>query len=113
MIGHQQILRARVHGKTPAHVWVHVLDQKPDYWMAQDATDSIDNGFRAQILVLPTETVSGLDLAILKGLVVHIQGEQHDRCMAVLNRCKQYAERVLYAPTQGGFIDTGAEHVHA
>jgi len=113
MIGHTQILNARIHGVSPAHVWVHVLDNKPDYWMAQDARDCISNGFRAQILVLPTESVSGLDFSILKGLVVHIQGETHDRCMAVLNRCRQYADRVLYAPGQGGFIDTGAEHVNA
>ena len=113
MIGNAQILNARVHGKTPAHVWVHVLDTQPDYWTAQDARECIANGFRAQILVLPTESVSGLDLAILKGLVVHVQGENHERCMAVLNRCKQYADRVLYAPSHGSFIDTRVENAVA
>ena len=88
MTGHAEILMARIHGQTPPQVWVHVLDTPPDYWMAQDATDSIANGFRAQIIILPTESVSGLDLAILKGLTVHVIGENESRCMAVMNRCK-------------------------
>ncbi len=112
MIGHAEILMARIHGQTPPQVWVHVLDTPPDYWMAQDATDSVANGFRAQILILPTESVSGLDLAILKGLTVHVIGENESRCMAVMNRCKKFASRVLYASSHG-FVDTEAENAVA
>ena len=112
MIGNTEILNARIGGETPPHVWIHVLDTQPPYWLAQDAADSISNGFRAQILILPAESIAGLETALLKGLTVHVIGENKARCLAVINRCKPYAERILYASSHG-FMDTGADHDNA
>lgn len=112
MIGHTEILNARMRGYSPEQVHVHVLDNPPSYWLKQDATDALENGFRAQILILPNESISSLDLSVLEGLIVHVEGPDQRRCGAVIKQVCKHAERVLHF-ADGALMDWRADHVTA
>ena len=96
MIGYIELLNARMNGFAPEQVWVHALDHKPSYWLKQDATGAIANGFHVSILILPTESVSTLDLFALKGLTVHFMGKNERRSHEIIKVCQRYAERVIH-----------------
>jgi hypothetical protein len=112
MIGSNAIVNARMQGYSPDQVWVHVLDTMPDAWLKQDAEDCIANGFRAQILILPNESVSSLDLSALYGLTVHLMGENKARVAAVSRQCQKFAERILNV-ADDVLTDWRASHVAA
>ncbi len=107
MIGNTEILNARFEGHTLNSVWIHVLLAKPDRYTARDATESLQNGFCAQILVSPEESIAGLDFAAVQGLTAHVIGEDQQRCIAVSNQCKKHAGRTIVSGC-GTFQDTGA-----
>lgn len=96
MIGYAELLNARMNGFAPEQVWVHALDHKPDYWLKQDATDAIANGFHVSILILPSESVSTLDLFALKGSTVHVMGKNERRSHEIIKVCQKYAECVIH-----------------
>ena len=96
MIGFRELLNARLDGYAPSQVWVHVLDNKPDYWLKEDAQDAIANGFHVSLLILPNESTSTLDLFALKGLTVHVAGNNDRRSHEIIKVCRRYAERVIH-----------------
>ena len=96
MIGYAELLNARMNGFAPEQVWVHVLDHKPDYWLKQDATDAIANGFRVSLLILPTESISSLDLFALKGLTVHVMGKNERRSHEIIKACSRHSDCVIH-----------------
>jgi hypothetical protein len=107
MIGVRELLSARLEGFTLNSVWIHVLHTKPDRHTVRDATESLQNGFCAQILVSPEESIAGLDFASVHGLTAHIIGEDPQRCIAVSKQCKKHAGRTIVSGC-GTFQDTGA-----
>lgn len=109
MIGHAEILTKRLQGLTPESAWVHVLEFDPSAYMKRDAHDSIANGFKAQILILPNESVASLDLSGLEGMTVHLEGSDRLRCDAVMKQVTKYADRVLRF-TDGVLMDWRANH---
>lgn len=96
MIGYAELLNARMDGFAPEQVWLHVLDRKPDQWQKQDAQDAIANGFHVSILILPNESVSALDLFALKGLTVHVNGNNERRSHEIVKVCQRYADSVIH-----------------
>ncbi len=96
MIGCSELHNARINGFAPEQVWIHVLDNKPDYWLKQDAQDAIANGFHVSLLILPNESISSLDLIGIKGLTVQLMGKNERRCHEIIKVCQRYAERVIH-----------------
>lgn len=96
MIGYAELLNARMNGFTPEQVWIHALDHKPNYWLKQDATDAIANGFRVSLLILPNESLSSLDLFALKGLTAHVMGKNERRSHEIIKVCQRYADCVIH-----------------
>lgn len=96
MIGFSELLNARLDGYAPNQVWVHVLDNKPGYWLKEDAQDAIANGFRVSLLILPNESISTLELFVLQGLTVHVMGNNDRRSHEIIKVCQRYAERVIH-----------------
>lgn len=86
MIGHIQIIEARVNGYQPKSVWVHLLDHEPTEFDIRDAEDALQNGFGAQILIAPSEKVKTLKLMAVRGLNVHIIGGDDERVIQMNNQ---------------------------
>lgn len=106
MIGNAELLRAQHEEEELSGVWVHVLDGRPDRYTVRDAVESTQNSTRAQILVLPTDAIGGLDFVSVQGLEVHVSGEDQQRCMAVGRQCEKHADRTVVAAGEI-FHDTG------
>lgn len=90
MIGHKQIVEARVNGFNPKHVWIHLLNHEPTEFDKRDAEDALLNGFRAQILIAPSENIRTLQLVGVRGLIVHIIAEDDDRAIRMCNHLHRF-----------------------
>lgn len=113
MIGHQEIIDARLEGYEPTGVWIHLLDHEPTEFDRRDAEDSLQNSGRAQILIAPKERISGLRLVAVNGLTVHLNGTNTARMNQLLNRCMEFSPAQVFAVIDGELIvaeQANAEH---
>ena len=113
MIGHTELLNARLNGFAPVSVWVHALDCEPNHYLNRDAQQAIANGFRVSLLILPKESIAALDLSALAGLTVNVIGQNTPRTHAIIKHCLRYAEQVIYCSEADFTIQRGTHETYA
>lgn len=79
-------MRIRKMGMRPSDVFVQVLQEPPATKGLFDAELAISFGFFPQIDVAPNDQPLTLDLRCLRGVRVHVCGEDQQRVLAVANR---------------------------
>src|SRR5690606_4772191 len=98
MIGHNAVLDLRRKRLMPAAVYVLVRDHTPKYWAWESPEKSMLNGGFPCIDILPTDDPDTLDLRCLFGLLVHLNGYEHLRLLAVLDRMTEFNPARIVAP---------------
>lgn len=88
MIGHEQIIALRLRGYKPEQVWVYVFNAEPQYFPSTHPALNLQNGFRAEIHIVPTDR-GILDFRFLVGLVVHLSGTDERRVMQILRQIER------------------------
>lgn len=105
MTGHEPIIEMRMNGYAPESVWVHVLDFEPKYLPAAHPAQNLQNGFCAEIHITPMSR-GALDFRCLRGLVVHLQGEDENRVMQVLKQIERAEPMRVITSLPNRFIDS-------
>lgn len=90
MRGHETIIRMRMGGSRPALVWVFVLQNPCPRTGYQDAEQVVQNRGRPEIQIGSDDIPGTLDLRVLTGLTVLLQGVDVDRLRQVYARIKEF-----------------------
>lgn len=90
MRGHQTIIRMRLAGYKPAHVWVFVLQNECPRDYFRDAENVVMNGGQAEVHIGIDDLPGTMDFRFLTGLSVLLQGTDKDRLRGVFARLKDF-----------------------
>lgn len=98
MIGYEELLQTRLAGYKPSViVWIRVFDVDPSPYDKRAAKESIANGFCPEVLIMPNDSISALDLIGLRGLTIHIDGKNDPRCREVVKACRRHSATVVWS----------------
>ena len=90
MRGQNTIIRMRLESLKPSKVWVLVLQNPCEKSFCMDAENVIPNGGMAEIHIGSDEVIGTLDLRVLRGLTVLLQGVDVDRMRLAFARIKEF-----------------------
>lgn len=90
MRGHETIIRMRMGGSRPALVWVFLLQAPCLRTGFHDAEQVVYNGGRPEIHIGSDDIPGTLDLRVLTGLTVLLQGADVERLRQVYARVKEF-----------------------
>ena len=96
MIGHEAILKLRLHGIRPSAVFVYVLAREPKRG-PYDAEAAISNDCFPEIEIGASEAPGLLDLRCLRDTRVHVVGEDEPRVRAVARRAVEFSPSQVIA----------------
>lgn len=104
MRGQNAIIRMRLEGYKPSQVWLFVLQTEcsKKYWV--DAENTIEMSGLPEIHIGIDEVVGALDLRVLTGVTVLLQGLDVDRLRAVFARIKEFSPERIITST-GDFVN--------
>lgn len=107
MHGLKELLYLRKQGVKPAHVWIHALEKPATRNEIDKEVECLSSGFHFTMLLDPDVNPFRLDLIALQGIVVHVVGNDKQRCVDVFNACKTIAARVFTANKDWFFDSKG------
>lgn len=90
MRGHESIIRMRLNGHKPALVWLLVLQNQCPKGGFLDAEDVLPNMGRPEVQIGSDDIPGTLDLRVMTGLTVLLQGVDVDRLRLVYARLKEF-----------------------
>lgn len=108
MTGHQSLTALRMKGYTPPDVVVYDCTVEPIFFPATHPEMLLASGFRPEIDVMPTDNPATLDFRCLRGVIVHVIGDNHRRVRALFNRIQQFEPAQVIA-VPGEFLHWKAE----
>ena len=97
MRGNRSIMEARMNGYHPEDIWLVLLDAKPIYTVANDPENGLQNGFKPEVHLYPSDNVKTADMRFIFGLNVHIIGDG-DRVYQLANAIKRFKPKTVYTP---------------
>lgn len=104
MIGHKELVEARINGYQAKNVWVHVMDMEPTINDIRDAQDALQNGFQPHILITPAEQINRLPLVGVRGLTVHVTAPDDETTIRLVNQLSRFKPAQILATTFGELV---------
>lgn len=104
MIGHKELVEARINGYQGSHVWVHVIDREPTSEDIRDAQDALQNGFKPHILITTAEPIYRLPLLGVRGLTVHVTAPDDETAIRLVNQLSRFKPAQILATTFGELV---------
>jgi hypothetical protein len=101
MRGTISIMQARQAGYKVDNVWICVgLEPTAEPYSAVYDIDQLTlSGFKPEIHIYKTDTISTLDLRCIYNLTVHIIGDDNESIEKVVKVAKKYKPAAIYLPT--------------
>lgn len=90
MRGQNTIIRMRLSGMKPSKVWLLALQTPCLRGEFLDSELVIENGGLAEIQIGSDDVIGTLDLRVLAGLTVLLQGTDTDRLRTVFSRLREF-----------------------
>lgn len=104
MTGDKALTRARLEGQTPADVFVVVLDTEPAKRGFVAAEESLELTGIPEIDIAPRDVPGTLDLRCIRGVRVHVCGEDGRRVRAVASRARLFQPAEILAAVDGAIL---------
>lgn len=104
MRGHAALTKARLQGYRPESVVVLVLESDPCTRHFLDAEKSLELTRQPEIDVGPADIPGLLDLRCIRGVPVHVCGEDSRRVRAVASRARAFEPSEILAAVDGAVI---------
>ena len=114
MIGHNAIVNLRLEGYRPAELWLVLHEERPAFSSFTHPETLMHTGGHPEVHVLPDEAAETLDLRFVRGILVHIVGQDEERCGRALRRVAEFEPAKAITAGEGwmlgwkpglGFID--------
>lgn len=104
MRGHIALTKARLQGYRPDSVVVVVLESDPCTRRFLDAEKSLELTGKPEIDVGPADIPGTLDLRCIRGVPVHVCGEDGRRVRAVASRARLFQPAEILAAVDGAIL---------
>lgn len=90
MTGHRPLIEMRLAGYMPKSAFVTVLETRPTWGPYTHPNEAMSLGAAPDIVILPDDNPSTVDLRCLRGILVHIAGNDRTRTIAALERIAEF-----------------------
>lgn len=106
MRGQNAIIRMRLAGYKPAFIFVEALERPCEKSYFMDPENTIQNGGQPEIQIGSDDTVGTLDLRVVTGTTVLLNGGDRDRLRRLYAQLKKFDPARIIATGDDFFYDS-------